>query len=279
MKNLIPVILGLLLPVSVRAGASINFSLIDDCPLGSTLSGCGTSNAGAYISNIVTGSNGLINIFIGLIAAMLVFYSVKLLLGSRDENTLTEVKMAYVNALIGAVLVGGAFAFSNTFATGNSTTLVVQSEFNNRVAIVGFFFQVLTASLTVANVSIQGMRLVIAQDEGAIDSARKRFFHGMVGTAICLLVLPIVDSFTGGTTVLGGPSGTIAPIMLEVFGIAQFALTIFGAVAVSGMIIAGVMLVISVDESLKDRAKKLITASIVSFGVVIASYGIISLFV
>ena len=278
MKHIYPAILGLLLPVSARA-VSINFGNLDSCPLGSTLSGCGTSDAGAYVSNLVTGSNGLINIFIGLMAAMLVFYSVKLLLGSRDENTLTEVKMAYINALFGAVLVGGAFAFSNSFATGTSTNLVVQTAFNSRINQVVLFFEALVSAVTIANVSIQGMRLVIAQDEGAIDSARKRFFHGMVGTAICLLVIPIINTFTGGTTALAGPSGNIAPIMIEVFGIAKFALTIFGAVAVCGMIIAGIMLVVSVDESLKDRAKKLITASIVSLGVVIASYGIISLFV
>jgi hypothetical protein len=280
MRNSIPAILGLILPTTARAAASIDFTAIDDCPMGSSvLGGCGTTDAGAYVSDIVTGNNGLINIFIGLMAAMLVFYSVKLLLGSRDENTLTEVKMAYINALLGAVLVGGAFAFSNTFATGNSTTLVVQSAFNSRLIIVGLFFEGLVSAVTIANVSIQGMRLVIAQDEGAIDSARKRFFHGMVGTAICLLVIPIVDTFTGGTTALGGSSGTIAPAMVEVLGIAKFALTIFGALAVVGLIVAGVMLVISVDESLKDRAKKLVTGCIVALGVVIASYSIISLFV
>ena len=48
--------------------------------------------------------------------------------------------------------------------------------------------------------------------------------------------------------------------------------------AVIGMIAAGIMLVISVDESLKDRAKKLIITSIAALIVVLLAKGIATFF-
>jgi len=65
---------------------------------------------------------------------------------------------------------------------------------------------------------------------------------------------------------------------VELAGIARFLLTIFGALAVIGILAAGVMLIVSVDESLKDKAKKLVIACMIALVIVIASYGIIDTF-
>ena len=201
--------------------------------------------------------------------AMLIFYGIKLLVGSHNESTVSEVKMAYGHALAGAVLVGGAFLFADTFAspTGN---LVDEAPFNTVVVNAIVFFKALLATVVLLNIVIQGIRLVVAVEEGDIDKARKRLLHGMIGAAFVILASAIVDSFYVSTS----PS----PIVAEAFGIARFALTIFGAVAVIGLIVSGIMLIVSVDESLKDRSKKLVITSVVALAVVIASFGISTLF-
>src|SRR5690606_33535568 len=92
---------------------------------------------------------------------------------------------------------------------------------------------------------------------------KKRFFHGLIGVAIVLLADVTVDYFRPGARSIG--------LAGEIGGIVEFLLTIIGALAVLGFIVAGFMLVVSTDESLKDRAKKAIFATVVTMIIVLAS--------
>ena len=62
-------------------------------------------------------------------------------------------------------------------------------------------------------------------------------------------------------------------------GIINFTLTLIGALAVFTIIIAGIMLVLSVDEGLKDRAKKAIVVAVVGLIVALLSYILVRFFV
>lgn len=270
------VVLGLFAALTLpqSAWAQIDFSNIygDPCPItGVAGVGCyNSANPVPYVMNLISGPRGARSvIFVSLLIAMLIFYGIKLLIGSRDDNTLTEVKAAYGHALFGAIIVGGAFLLSDTFTlpTGN---LVDAAPFNTVVGNVITFFKALLATVVLLNIVIQGIRLVVAQEDGEIDKARKRLLHGMIGAAFVILSFAIVDAF------YDTPSP--APLVAEAFGIARFALTIFGALAVIGLIISGVMLVVSVEEGLKDRAKKLVITCIVALAVVITAFGIVTLF-
>lgn len=265
-------IAALVVPIDLLA-QDFNNIYADPCPItGVTGIGCyNSANPVPYIANLLSGPRGARSvIFGGLLIAMLIFYGIKLLLGSHNESTLGEVKMAYGHALAGALIVGGAFLFADTFTspTGN---LVDETPFNTVILNVILFFKALLATVVVLNVVIQGIRLIVALEDGDIDKARKRLLHGMVGAAFVILAGAIVDAFY--------ISNATAPIVAEAFGIARFALTIFGALSVIGLIVSGIMLVVSVDESLKDRAKKLIIICIVALAVVITSYGIINIFI
>jgi hypothetical protein len=255
--------------------AQINFSNIynDPCPI-TGVSGVGcynTTNPAPYVLNLISGPRGVRSVIAGgLLIGMLIFYGIKLLVGSRDDNTLTEVKSAYAQALAGAVIIGGAFLLADTFAQP-SGNLVDAAPFNTVMLNVILFFKALLATVVMLNIVIQGARLIVAQEDGAIDKARKRLLHGMIGAAIVILASAAIDAFYE----VPGPG----PIVAEVFGIARFALTIFGALAVIGIIVSGIMLILSVEESLKDRAKKLVITCVVALAVVITAFGIVTLFI
>ena len=92
----------------------------------------------------------------------------------------------------------------------------------------------------------------------------------MIGAAFVILASAVVDAFY--------VTKSTAPVIAEAFGIARFALTIFGAVAVIGLIVSGIMLIVSVEESLKERAKKLVITCVVALAVIITAFGITTLF-
>lgn len=268
---------GLLSPMQKALARPIDFTQLtgNPCPiddLGAIQGvGCGTDPQ-IYIANLISGTHGLRTMFGGILLAMFIYYGIKLLLGSKDENTITEIKGAYSSALFGSILVAGAFFLADTFATANptgATSLTNEAAFNTVTANSIAFFFGLVSSVALVNIVFQGIRLITAQEEGDIDKARKRFVHGMIGAGIVILSGAAVNSFFGINVNIA---------TTEISGIAVFVVTIFGALAVIGIIIAGIMLVVSVEESLKDRAKKLIITSVVALAVVIASFGIVSTF-
>lgn len=267
------VLAALVAPDVVLAQIDFNNIYGDPCPItGVAGVGCyNATNPAPYVLNLISGPRGVRSVIAGgLLIGMLIFYGIKLLVGSRDDNTLTEVKSAYAQALAGSVIIGGAFLLADTFAQP-SGNLVDSTPFNTVILNVILFFKALLATVVMLNIVIQGARLIVAQEDGAIDKARKRLLHGMIGAAIVILASAAIDAFYD----VPGPG----PIVAEVFGIAKFALTIFGALAVIGIIVSGIMLILSVEESLKDRAKKLVITCVVALAVVVTAFGIVTLFV
>lgn len=271
------ILIGILAAIVVPADvlAQIDYSNIygDPCPI-TGVGGVGCYNITdpvPYVANLISGPRGVRSVIAGgLLIGMLIFYGMKLLIGSRDDNTLTEVKSAYAQALAGSIVIGGAFQLANTFAQP-SGNLVDSAPFNTLTLNVVLFLKALLTTVVMLNIVIQGARLIVAQEDGAIDKARKRLLHGMIGAAIVILASAMVDAF------YDTPSPS--PIVAEAFGIARFVLTIFGALAVIGIIVAGIMLILSVDEGLKDRARKAVITSIVALAIVITAFGIVTVFI
>ncbi|PIQ75672.1 hypothetical protein COV83_06965 [Candidatus Peregrinibacteria bacterium CG11_big_fil_rev_8_21_14_0_20_49_14] len=267
------ILAAVVVPVDVLAQIDYSNVYGNPCPI-SGVGGVGCYNSidpVPYVANLISGPRGVRSVIAGgLLMGMLIFYGIKLLVGSRDDNTLTEVKSAYTQALAGSIVIGGAFLLANTFAQP-SGNLVDSAPFNTVALNVILFIKALLTTVVMLNVIIQGGRLIVAQEDGAIDKARKRLLHGMIGAAIVILASAVVDAFYD--------TPSTSPIIAEAFGIARFALTIFGALSVIGIIVAGIMLVLSVDEGLKDRARKLVITCIVALAVVITAFGIVTVFI
>jgi hypothetical protein len=208
------------------------------------------------------------HIFFWFFFAMLILYGFTLVVQSRKSEAVQEAIASYTHAFIGAVIFTGAFLLAEAFATPNVPVNIepVQEGILERVIA---FLVVLVGAVLVANIVVQGIRLILAVNEGNIDTARKNFIQSLVGAAIAMLAKPILS--------LVRPGGFHLGINDEIVGVANFLGAIFGLMAVVTFIIAGIMLVVSVEDSLKDRAKKLIITSLVAMAVVVASLALLTI--
>ena len=257
----------------------INYNNMNPCPVGGI--SCVQAGAGDdYIRNFIYGNQGLLTVFAGILFGMLLFYGIKLLVGSQSDNIVTEVRQAYIHAFFGAVLVGGAVLLANTFAS-NTNDIVIESAFNSITRNVIRAIAGLIATLVLANVVVQGIRLVVALEDGDIDKAKKGFLHGMIGAGIAILAVPFVRVFTNGNTTGGGSiqTGGTQEALTQILGIGQYIALILGAIAVFGILVAGIMLVVSYDQGLQDRARKLIVTCLITIAVCLVAYGLVTLFI
>lgn len=208
-------------------------------------------------------------LFIAAALSMFFFYAMQLLMGSEEENTITETKNAYMHAIVGAAVVSFASLIVDSFGVGND--FVKPGPIRGGISNVIFYMKLIVGTAAIFHVARQGIRLIIlAHQEGELEKQKKNFFYGLMGVAMILLVGPIVR-----TVEPGGSSQIIAE---EIRGIASFLLQLFGALTVLAMIVAGVLLVISVREDFKDRAKKTIVGGIIALVIVLSSYVIVRYF-
>lgn len=243
----------------ILIAGTVHAQSIDPCPLALP---CPGDAADLYLQNILI--NGAKGAFGGVLVAMLIFYGFKLIVGADNDSTVGEVYNAYAHAAIGSVLALGAFALANTFAVPGQ---VVNATPGNIVLIsVASTFKALLATALLFNISYQGYRLVTSQDESQSEKAKKQFLYGMTGAVIVILAGYGVDSFAGRD---------IGIISREAIGIANFLGTILGAFAFIAMFVAGIFLVISVDEQYKDRAKKVMMTALIVLGVTIMSAALV----
>jgi hypothetical protein len=213
--------------------------------------------------------------FIALAVVMLFVYAASFVFAGHDENAVTESRLAYVHAITGAALVGLAHLLVQAFSpTETGSNIVNVAPLKTGFGNVVFYFRILLAIALTFNIVYQGFRLIMSQTQEDGEKARKRLLYGFIGVAIVLLAQAIVRAFDvegvlGGT---GSPTG----IAVEIVGIANFLLTLIGAMAVFALIIAGVLLLVSVDESLKDKAKTIVKTTVITLAVVLVSFALVN---
>ncbi|TSC59551.1 MAG: hypothetical protein Greene041662_423 [Candidatus Peregrinibacteria bacterium Greene0416_62] len=227
-----------------------------------------------YVGKIAQGIAGAT---LGIATGVLIFYSLKLTVSGADESSSTEVRNSYLHVIFGAVLVVGA-SFIAAMVPATSAVAAPGSMIASiLVPMKNFFFFMVGAALTI-NIAFQGARLITAQDDSAAGSARQGLIKGIIGLTAVLLAGVAVNAF-GFDSITGAP---IAPSNVlfgtELTGIGSFIITIFGALSVACIVVAGFFLVVSGDEQLKDRSKKIIITTAVAIIVVMASYTILSIF-
>ncbi|MBI1813217.1 hypothetical protein HY285_01015 [Candidatus Peregrinibacteria bacterium] len=266
------IFLGILLPLPAYA-----FSLPSDWTAGAcaflpcATSGNGVNGLTDYVNtHIVT---ALEVIFVAVAVVMLFVSMVSMIFYSTNESTVGEARSSLYYTIIGAAIVGLSDLLRQAFSTSNGERIVTVDPVNTAIyGRVLFFFQLILATALIANIVIQAIRLIASQGEQEqTEKARKRLIAGFIGVALVLLAKPITDALAPG-------SGS-SPIAAEIAGIANFMLTIFGTLAVIMLIVAGILLVVSVDEQLKERAKTIIRTSIIALIIVLVAYALVQTFV
>ena len=252
-----------------RATSTLDATPCDDTDLDCN-SEAEAGDANAYIRSVIfTGENNVFKAFAGILFAMLVYYGFRLVVDSRNDGATLEAVQAYSQAFVGALLVLGASYFAESFtdATVAQTTIVDTDPLETNVMLKIIDFLVRGAGVILAlNVMIQGIRFIVAINDGNVESARKNLIQSLVGGMAIMIAAPIMSNI-----VPGGAN----PVGIQIVGISNFLATAFGFFTVLAFVISGFMLVVSVDESLKERARGIMLKSGVALAVVVASNGII----
>lgn len=216
---------------------------------------------------------------LGIVTAMLIFYSLKLATSGQDESHATEVRSAYLHVIYGAVLIAGASFIAATVPARSGVAQPASMIANVIIPMRNFFFTMVAAALTI-NIAYHGAKLIVVQEDSAAGAARQGIIKGVLGLAAVFLAGTAVNTFgfneITGLFLLSGVS--TAPISAELSGIGRFLIVLLGALAVVCVVAAGFFLVISADEQLKDRSKKIIITVAVTLIVVMASAIILSVF-
>jgi hypothetical protein len=226
-------------------------------------------SGGAYFSDYLGKiAAGIAASTAGIIAGLLIFYSVKLAISGTDESNVTEVRTAYLHVIFGAVIIAGASAISAIVTPASPVATPGTFITTVLIPMKQFFFGMMGAALII-NIGFNGARLIVSQDDSGSTNAKQGLVRGAIGLTIVMLVGTVLGAFE--TNVITG-------INSELLGIGDFVITIFGALAVVAMVVAAYILIVSADEQMKDRAKKIIIAVGASVIVVMSSAIIISTF-
>ena len=182
------------------------------------------------LGSVQIGINGGLLAVGGIIFLMFVYLGMKMILAAGDEPQQKEVKDSFSHIVFGTVLIGGAQIIARAFsprATGQGVLGVVSVDdpvsgtITNQNAVldlsattillntvVQFIFGTVTIAL-ISAIVYQAVRMIIAQEEGEVATARKRLLEGLFGAAVVILSHRFVDAFaeTSSQTILRIPRG------------------------------------------------------------------------
>lgn len=239
------------------------------CPSGGVL------GAAVYVETVLFGGAQLVF----LAAAIILFaqYGVRLMMESSDESTISEVKSAYTYGIAGCAIVTLATMIVQavgqpfgTYGVDNSAVLVNPGQVGSTLGVMESFIRIMVGTALTGVVVYQGMRLIILQGQDSeMEKQKQRFFHTLIGVAIITLASALVTDF------LPEGSGS-SDLAAQMIGIANFLLVLIGGLAVLSFIVAGLMLVVSTDEGLKDKAKNIIFGTVICIIVVLTTYTIVN---
>lgn len=225
--------------------------------------GGGASGFIAYVAQSISSLQGL---FAGVLVLFLFLYGLNMIIYSSEDSEKNESKSAYIYAIFGIIVVSIADLIAGAIRPG-STTLVRPGMIEGPLLNIVDYCVAAVGVAMLANIAVQGFRLLVSQGaQEQMDKAKKRLIASFIGVVVVLLTKTIVLAVTGHD---------IGILSLEAAGIANFIITFVGVGAVIAIAIAGFMLVLSVNESFKDKAKTIIKTCIVALIVTLLSYVIV----
>jgi hypothetical protein len=242
--------------------------IANPCPI--PILPCGNGGmAGASMYAITVIAPALRLGFIALGIGMFLYYAVLLLLNSGESNTVDETRGAYEYGIFGAAYVSLASFIVESF--NRPDVIIDPVPVTNALTNIILGIKILLSTIITLHITIQAFRLVLSEvREGEQEKVKKRFLHGLLGVGMILLANPIIEGVQ--------PGANSAVLADETVGAANFLLSIFGALFVLSFIAAGAMLIFSVDEGLKDKAKKAMSNAVIALVVILVSYVIVNFF-
>ncbi len=236
--------------------------------------GGGAEGLAGYVGQIIP---VLQILFVGVAFLMLVTYAGKMIVYSSQESSHTESKMAYLYLAVGGILVAVAGWAAQAFAPGIEGVggqVVFLSNIEAPLMNAILYLKLALATALMVNIVLQSFRLISSEGEQAkVDRAKKRLFNSFVGVAVVLLANSIILSANPGSG-----SADLTYAIAEVIGLCNFLISLIGTGVIIAIIVAGVLLIFSVNESLIQKVKHIIFTCIFILVILLISYTLINFF-
>lgn len=234
--------------------------------------GTGIMSILTYLTDIVVPAIKVIFIGVGVLYAA--WYAMMLLVGGSDDSVQKQHRSAFSAAAQGMAVMGVAVAIVQMFApsaVGNA--LVDVSPFTVAVDRVVDFITMATGAFLVFIISYSGLRLIVLQgNESEIETQRKNFFSGLLGVVLLLLARVIVQALL--------PSGTPLLLVAEAGGMIRFLLEIIAVLAVLSFLVSGVLFLVALhNDTLRQRARRILLSTIIILLIVVFSHLLVSTFI
>lgn len=213
--------------------------------------------------------------FWGISAAAIFYYAVRMVLEAYKDESYTNLSNAFINVLSGFAVIACASAFAAAFYTpglsADNAADISPTILGIGVQSVADFIITMSAGIFVLMVVIAGIGMVTSRgDSGAFEKWRKILIANIVGVVVMFVAFYIVHAVSDINSGL---------LIEEMRGLALFLLTLLGFMCVVALIVAGVLLIVSVDESLRDKAKNIIIGTLITLALVVLCYTLIVTFV
>jgi hypothetical protein len=200
------------------------------------------------------------DIFMGVLTLMIIINAGRMIIGSYEESAMGEAKSSFAHLVLACVVVALAELIAATVTETAGFHLFTAAPLIGPATNLSNYFKYALFGALIVNIVIQAFRLITAHgEEEYVSRARKRLIFGFVGAIIVILADLIVGAVTSGT-------GLLLP---QIVNLSNFLLLFIGVGATIGLIIGGILYVISIDESLKEKGKGFIKVSIITLIVVL----------
>lgn len=213
-------------------------------------------------------------LFIGIGVLYAAWYALNIIMNGSEEAALSEGKKSFAYASMGMGIVGTASLIVDTFLPATAGGGIVNpTPFITGANIIVDFITAVVGGFLVFLVGYSGFRIIALEgNESEIEKQRKNFFNGLLGIPVLLLARVIVTTIA--------PGNAPQPIVDEIIGMVSFLLQILAGLAVVTIIVSGFMFIFSMNsDTLKQRARKILSSTIIILIIVMFSYTLVSTFI
>lgn len=237
-----------------------------------------------------------IRVIIGSIAIILIIVSgIKMITAGGNEEIFNKQRSALFFGILGLFFVALAGELAQIFEVGRGGFLkdpnvMLQKSrlFNRTVEIIITLIKYLISSIAVVFIVRNGLRLVLlGGNEEEVAKDRKNIFYAILGLIVILISNPIVNKifFKIDTSTFPGidpvrPAIDPMRLIQEITGMTNVIAAIAGPLAMLSLLAGGIMYILGgADEQKLEKAKKIITWSLIGLVIIYGAFAIVSTFV
>lgn len=209
--------------------------------------------------------------FWGISYAAVFYYAVRMVLEAHKDEAGKDLTNSFIYVLVGFAIIACAGAFATAFGLGglsnDAVTDVTPLTLDVGIKSIADFIIKMSSGIFILIIVLTGLRMIASQGEEAnFDKWRKVLVANCLGVVMMMTAYFTIHAIADVNSEI---------LINEMRGLILYMLTLIGFIAVAALIIAGIMLIVSVEESLKDRAKRIVIGTLISLLIVIACYTLI----